>query len=264
MTGWIDTHTHLNDQAYQGELEKILERMAQAGVDRAVVVGFDLPSSQKAVELAHLYPQLYAAVGVHPHDAKDYTDETGAELRRLLRESKVVALGEVGLDYHYDHSPRGIQQEVFRRQIRLAREQNMPLIIHDRESTGDLMAILREEQANEVGGVFHCFSGSVETAREALAMKFYISIAGPVTFANARRLPEVILEIPADRLLVETDCPYLTPHPYRGKRNEPAYVAFVGREVARILGVSPEELAHQTAENAGRCFCWNPMGRKIG
>lgn len=258
MIRWTDTHTHLNDEVYEGELEQILARMEQAGVGRAIVVGYDLASAQKAVELARLHAPLYAAVGVHPHEAKDYTEETEAELGKLLQEPKVVALGEVGLDYHYDHSPRGVQQEVFRRQIRLARVHKMPLIIHEREATKDALDILREEHAEEVGGVFHCFSGSVETAKEALALNFYISIAGPVTFANARRLPQVILEIPADRLMVETDCPYLTPHPYRGKRNEPAFVTYVGAEVARILGIAPEELACLTWENADRCFRWTP------
>lgn len=254
MSFWIDTHSHLNDPAFETDREETIRRMLEAGVRRALVVGYDLPSSVAAVEMAKSHEELFAVVGVHPHDSKDYCDEVEVLLKQLLQHSKVVAVGEIGLDYHYDHSPRSTQEEVFRRQLCLARNVNRPVVIHTREATEDTMKILAEEGVETVGGVMHCFSGSPETAREALQLNLMISIAGPVTFSNARRLPEVVRETPLDKLLVETDCPYLSPHPLRGKRNEPANIPLIGREVARLLEISEDELAKQTWENAVRLF----------
>jgi TatD DNase family protein len=254
---WFDTHTHLNDSAFDPDLTEVLLRMDLAGVKRAIVVGYDLDSSVKAVELARQHAAIYAAVGIHPHDARDYSDTVEDKLRQLLADDKTVAVGEIGLDYHYDYSPRPVQQETFRRQLRLAKELGYPVTIHSREATSETMLILQEEQVETVGGVMHCFSGSPETAEEVMDLGLYISIAGPITFANARRLPEVITTVGTERLLIETDCPYLTPRPHRGERNEPSYVPLVGREVAQILQLSAEKLADVTTRNASRLFGLN-------
>ena len=189
-----------------------------------VVVGFDRPTIKKAMELSRNMILLYASVGWHPVDAIDMTEEDLEWIEELSAHPKVVALGEMGLDYHWDKSPKEIQHEVFRKQIRLAKKVKLPIIIHNRDATADIVDILKEEGAEEVGGIMHCFSGSVEVARECMEMNFYISLGGPVTFKNAKKPKEVAQEIPLDKLLIETDCPYLAPHPYRGKRNEPAYV----------------------------------------
>lgn len=254
MSLWIDTHCHLNDPAFDRDREETIQRMLEAGVGRGIVVGYDRESSVAAVELAQRYPMLYAVVGMHPHDSKDYSDAFEAEMISWLREERVVAVGEIGLDYHYDHSPRPVQAEVFRRQLRLAKALQKPVVIHMREATEDTMRILEEEGVETIGGVMHCFSGSPETAQEALGFNLMISIAGPITFPNARRLPEVVQTTPLDRLLVETDCPYLSPRPLRGKRNEPANLPLVGREIARLLEIGEEDLAKRTWENAQRLF----------
>jgi TatD DNase family protein len=250
----IDTHCHIQDREFAGDLEAVLGRAREAGVAYALVVGSDLASSQRAFNLAQRFPQLFAAVGVHPHDSKDADSATFDRIRELVSQDRVVALGEMGLDYHYDFSPRKIQQRVFRYQIGLARECGLPVIIHDREAHGDTLAILQEERAEEVGGVLHCFSGSWEMAQECLKMGFYISVAGPVTFANAKRLVRVVENLPLDRLLVETDSPYLTPVPHRGKRNEPAYVRLVAEAVARIKGLPVAAVEEQTTANAIKLF----------
>lgn len=254
MSPWIDTHSHLNDPDFDRDRNETIQRMLEAGVHRAIVVGYDLASSKAAVKMAQEFEALYAVVGVHPHDSKDYNDKTEAEIEQLLQQEKVVAVGEIGLDFHYDHSPRSVQQVVFRKQIQLAKKVGKPVVIHTREATEETMRILSEESIEAIGGVMHCFSGSPETAREALRLNLMISIAGPITFSNARRLPEVVRETPLDRLLVETDCPYLSPHPLRGKRNEPANLPLIGREVARLLEMGEEELARRTWDNAERLF----------
>ena len=183
-----------------------------------VVVGFDRPTIQKAMELVETYDFIYASVGWHPVDAIDMTDEDLTWIEELSCHPKVVALGEMGLDYYWDKSPKDIQQEVFRKQIQLAKKVKLPIIIHNREATADIVTILKEEDAHEVGGIMHCFSGSAEIAKECIEMNFYISLGGPVTFKNAKKPKEVAKEIPLDRLLIETDCPYLAPHPYQRKK----------------------------------------------
>ncbi len=250
----FDTHVHLNAEQYKEDLEEVIERAQSEGVDTVVVVGFDRPTIKKAMELADQYPFVYASVGWHPVDAIDMTDEDLAWIEELAAHPKVVALGEMGLDYHWDKSPKDIQKEVFRKQIALAKRVKLPIIIHNREATQDIVAILKEEGAEEVGGIMHCFSGSAETAEECMKMNFYISFGGPVTFKNAKNVKETAAEIPLDRLLVETDCPYLTPHPFRGKRNEPAYVKLVAEELARIKNLSFEEIAEITTNNAKKIF----------
>lgn len=250
----FDTHVHLNAEQFEDDLSEVIERATQAGVERMVVVGFDRPTIQKALELVEAYDFIYASVGWHPVDAIDMTDEDLRWIEELSSHRKVVALGEMGLDYYWDKSPKDIQQDVFRKQIRLAKKVKLPIIIHNREATADLVTILKEEGADEVGGIMHCFSGSVEIAKECMEMNFYISLGGPVTFKNAKKPKEVAKEIPLDKLLIETDCPYLAPHPYRGKRNEPAYVKLVAEQIAELKGISLADVAKKTTENAKKIF----------
>jgi len=215
-----------------------------------------LASSQAAVALAEAYPQIYAAVGVHPHDAKTLTGDMLKELRALALHPKVVAIGEIGLDFFRDLSPRDKQRQAFKQQLALASEIGKPVIIHDRDAHSEIMAILHRwvRGSHEPVGVLHCFSGDLAMAQEAIELGFYISIAGPVTFKNARRLRELVGQLPLEKLLIETDCPYLAPHPYRGKRNEPAYVKLVAQEVARVKGLSPEKVSRVTSDNAQALF----------
>jgi len=250
----FDTHAHLNADQFNDDVEDVINRAMDNGVTKIVVVGFDRPTIVRAMELVDKYPQIYGCIGWHPVDAIDCTEEDLQWIEELSRHPKVVALGEMGLDYYWDKSPKEVQKDLFRQQIRLAKKLKMPIVIHNREATEDVVTILKEEEAGEVGGIMHCFSGSVETAMECIKMNFYISLGGPVTFKNAKRPKEVAKAVPLDRLLIETDCPYLAPHPYRGKRNEPAYVKLVAEEIAAIKGISFEELAEITTKNAKRVF----------
>lgn len=250
----FDTHTHINAEQFNEDREAVVERALAAGVNQMIVVGFDRSTIEGAMELAKAYDFVYAAIGWHPVDAIDMTDRDLEWIEELAAHPKVVALGEMGLDYYWDKSPKEIQQEVFRKQIRLARKLKLPIIIHNRDATQDVIDILREEQAEEVGGIMHCFSGSPETAKQCVDLNFYISLGGPVTFKNAKKPKEVAAEIPLDKLLIETDCPYLAPHPYRGKRNEPAYVKLVAEMIAEIKEVTLEEVAEKTSDNARQLF----------
>jgi TatD DNase family protein len=250
----FDTHAHLNADQYKEDLNEVMERAKEAGVSNIVVVGFDKITIIRAMELAEAHGHIYACVGWHPVDAIDMTDDDLKWIEELASHPKVVAIGEMGLDYHWDKSPHDIQKEVFRKQIRLAKKVKLPIVIHNRDATSDIVEILREEGAADVGGIMHCFSGSVEIARECLDMNFYISLGGPVTFKNAKKPKEVALEIPLDRLLIETDCPYLTPHPHRGQRNEPSYVKLVAEQIAEIKGITFEEIARATSDNAKKLF----------
>ncbi len=216
--------------------------------------GADLKSSKKAVEIAEKYPNIYAAVGCHPHDTKYMDDETMNIFRELAKSKKVVAIGEIGLDYYYNNSERDVQKKWFREQIRLAKELDLPYIVHDRDAHEDLLRIMKEEHYDGARGVLHCYSGSVEMAREFIKLGFYISLAGPVTFRKARVPKLVAKEIPFDKLLIETDSPYLTPEPFRGKRNEPMYVRFVAEEIAEIRNVSLDEVAEKTNQNFKTLF----------
>jgi TatD DNase family protein len=250
----FDTHVHLNAEQYSEDVQEVIDRAQSEGVSKMVVVGFDRPTIEKALQLCESYDFLYASVGWHPVDAIDMTPGDLEWLRELSSRPKVVALGEMGLDYYWDKSPKDVQKEVFRKQIRLAKEVNLPIIIHNREATADIVQILKEEDAREVGGIMHCYSGSVEIAMECIDMNFYISLGGPVTFKNAKKPKEVAEAVPLDRLLIETDAPYLTPHPFRGKRNEPAYVKLVAQQIAELRGMSYEELAEATTKNAKKIF----------
>lgn len=253
MTMWFDSHGHLNDARFDADRDALLAQLPALGVGGMVVVGYDPDPARCALSVAKKAPWLYAALGVHPHDAQTWNAHTQAEVARMCREEKVVALGEIGLDYHYDFCPRDVQKRVFAQQLALARELDLPVIVHMREATADTMQIIR--QAGELpGGVMHCYSGSVETARELLDRGWYISFAGTLTFANAQRLRTVAEQIPAERMLVETDCPYLAPVPMRGKRNQPDFVRFTGEVAAACKGMPAEEFAALTMENAKTLF----------
>jgi len=250
----FDTHVHVNAEQFNEDLEDVIDRAKEAGVDNMVVVGFDRPTIIRAMELIEAYDFIYAAVGWHPVDAIDMTEDDLQWIEELSNHPKVVAIGEMGLDYHWDKSPKDVQMEVFRKQIRLAKKVGLPIIIHNREATADIVNILKEEEASRVGGIMHCFSGSAETALECINMNFYISLGGPVTFKNAKKPKEVAAAVPLDRLLIETDCPYLAPHPYRGKRNEPSYVKLVAEQIAEIKQLTFEEVSQATTENAKKLF----------
>ena len=251
---FIDTHVHLNAEQYNEDLQDVIDRALEAGVNQMVVIGFDQKTIKRAIELAEEYEFIYAVVGWHPVDAIDCTDKDLQWIEELASHPKVVAIGETGLDYHWDKSPKEIQQQVFRKQIQLAQRVNLPLVIHNRDATEDVVRILQEEQAEKTGGVMHCFGGSVETAKTCIDMNFMISLGGPVTFKNAKKPKEVATDIPLEWLMIETDAPYLAPHPHRGKRNEPSLVPLVAEEIARLKGVSIEEVAQATTENAKRFY----------
>ena len=251
---FIDTHVHLNADQYDEDLQEVIERAITAKVEKMIVVGFDRKTIERAMKLADEYEFIYAVIGWHPVDAIDCTQEDLQWIEELAAHPKVVGIGETGLDYYWDKSPKEIQQELFRKQIHLAQKLKLPIIIHNREATGDVVKILREENAASVGGVMHCFSGSVETARECIEMNFMISLGGPVTFKNAKMPKEVAKEIPLEYLMIETDAPYLAPHPYRGKRNEPSFVPLVAEEIARQKELSVDEVALATTSNAIKFF----------
>lgn len=250
----IDTHAHLNALQYEEDVEEVINRARLEGVKTMVVVGFDRPTIKRAIELADQYEFIYATIGWHPVDAIDMTDEDLKWIEELTAHPKVVAIGEMGLDYYWDKSPKDVQKEVFRKQIALAKKVKLPIVIHNRDATADIVEILKEENAAEVGGIMHCFTGSFEVAKQCMDMNFYISFGGPVTFKNAKQPKEVAKQIPLDRLLIETDCPYLTPHPFRGKRNEPAYVKYIAEQLAELKEVSFEEIAQKTSDNAMKVF----------
>ncbi|WP_203248946.1 TatD family hydrolase [Sporosarcina beigongshangi] len=251
---FIDTHVHLNADQYEEDVEEVIERALAVGVEKMVVVGFDRKTITRAMELAEHYAFIYAVIGWHPVDAVDCTAEDLAWIESLAAHPKVVGIGETGLDYYWDKSPKDVQQELFRKQIRLAQKVKLPIIIHNRDATADVVCILKEEEAKKTGGIMHCFGGSVETAQACIAMNFMISLGGPVTFKNARMPKEVAAAISLDHLLIETDAPYLAPHPYRGKRNEPAWVTLVAEEIARLKDLPVEEVAQRTTANALKIF----------
>ena len=248
----FDTHAHYDDEAFDADRETLLASMPEHGVGRILDPGCDLESSRRAVELARTYPHVYAAVGWHPENCAPYTEDSLDALRAWAREPKVVAIGEIGLDYYWeDNPPRAFQQTVFRKQLALAAELDLPVIIHDRED-GDCLAIIKEFPT--VTGVFHCFSGSPEMAAELLKRGWYLGFDGPITYKNAKRAPEVAAVTPLDRMLIETDSPYMAPVPYRGKRNDSGYVHLIAEKLAEWKGVTPEEMARVTTENGKRLF----------
>lgn len=250
----IDTHTHLDDARYNYDRDAMIARAHGAGVSTFVTIGCDLATSRSAVDLAARLPFVYATIGVHPHEVKHIAGEWYDDLRRLAQHDKVVAYGEIGLDYHYNHSPPGLQRQRFREQVCLARELSLPIVIHTREAQEDTIAILKEERATEVGGVFHCFSGDAWLAKDALDLGFLLSFSGVITFQNAAMLRDIVKTVPLERMLIETDCPYLTPVPHRGQRNEPAHVRFVADKIAELKGLPVEDIGNITTRNAKRLF----------
>jgi TatD DNase family protein len=249
----FDTHAHYDDESFDADRDAVLTALPEQGVGLILNPGCDVESSRKAVRYAAAYPHVYAAVGIHPENCGGCTAGDLDAIRALAQQPKTVAIGEIGLDYYWaENPPRDFQQQVLRQQLALARELALPVIIHDREAHADTLAIVREFPG--VTGVFHCFSGSPEMARELLKMGWYLGFDGPVTYKNARRAPEVAAVTPLDRMLIETDSPYITPVPYRGRRNDSGYVHLVAEKLAEWKGVTPEEMARVTTENGKRLF----------
>lgn len=256
---FIDSHAHIDGPEFDSDREDVIQRARDAGVSTILNVGTGDPHSgalERAVELAETHEGLYTALGTHPHDAKLYDDRAEQKIKQLIgQSSRVIAWGEIGLDFHYDNSPRDTQREVFRRQLRSAREVSLPVIVHTREAEDDTIEILRSEWAgSELPGIMHCFSGSIRLAEQCMELGFLISFSGIVTFKKADDLKSVAKAIPLERLLIETDCPYLAPMPYRGKRNEPAHVVEVARCLAELRGISLEQMATITSTNFVRLF----------
>ncbi len=253
----IDTHAHIDGTDYDEDREAVIERARENGVQYIVNIGCDIESSYSSMELAEQYDLIYATAGIHPHDVKSIDDDTYAHLRQLLLHPKVIALGEIGLDFFKNYSPHDVQRTHFRKQIELAREMNKPIIVHCRDAKEDTISILSEfypKDATARSGIFHCFSGDQELAEQALEMGFYISFSGSLTFKKSEILREVAKTIPADRLFAETDCPYLTPTPHRGKRNEPAYVNFTAEKLAELRGLKIEDVQRTMALNFFELF----------
>lgn len=250
-----DTHTHLNADRYDGRLDDLILEAKREGVRYMNVVGFDAETNRKAQQIANQYANLYASAGLHPTDAHTFTQQDLDQVEAYLKEAKTVAVGECGLDYYWHKDTVQVQKEIFWAQIALAKQYQKPLIIHCRDAMQDLYDLLAEASGDgKLQGVMHSYSGSAEMAKRFIELGFYISLSGPVTFKNARGPKEVAKQVPLDRLLIETDCPYLTPHPYRGKENRPALVKLVAEEIARIKGISLEEVAEQTTRNGKQLF----------
>jgi TatD DNase family protein len=252
----IDSHAHIQGKEYAGEVGAIIERAQAAGVEKIIAVGGagDMSSNTEAMLIADAFPNVYATLGMHPHDAKDVGSEELARLQDLTSHRKVVAVGETGLDYYYSHSPHDVQRRVFARFIHMARETGLPIVVHERDAARDVAALLRSEGGGELRGVIHCFTGNDQAARAYLDLGFYLSFTGIITFKNAAALRDVVRNVPLERLLVETDSPYLTPVPHRGKRNEPAYVRFVAEMIAAVKEVEFEKIAETTTRNVQELF----------
>lgn len=251
----FDSHAHLNDERFDEDREELISSLQERNVDLVVNPGACIETSISSIELAKKYDFIYAAVGVHPHDVGELDDSAIDTLRKLAIENKkVVAIGEIGLDYHYDNSPRKVQREWFIKQIELANELKLPIIIHDRDAHGDTFEIIQKYRNPEIGCVLHCYSGNVELAREYVKMGCYISLSGTVTFKNNKKTKQVAREIPLDRLFIETDSPYMAPTPHRGERNDPSLVQFVADTIAVEKGISYETVCETTKNNAKRFF----------
>jgi len=253
-----DSHAHLDMGEFDEDRDAVIERARQAGLATIINMGCDLPSSAMAIALAERYPEVYATVGFHPHDAAKMAPGDLNGLAEMARHPKVVGIGEIGLDFYRDRSPRDVQRRVFQEQLALAAELGLPVAIHSRNALSETLEILhnwtRSLRGREGRGVLHCYSGDVRQAEELIDLSFYISLAGPITYPGARTAVEVARTVPLDRLLVETDCPFLTPQPHRGKRNEPAYVAYVVKKIAQVRDMPVEAVAEATAQNTIRLF----------
>jgi TatD DNase family protein len=254
MPVYSDSHAHLTFDRFDADRDAVIARAREAGVTRIITVSSYLGDAELCADLAARHPSIHFTAGVHPHEAKHWDESVVKSLRKVAQRSKSVAIGEIGLDYHYDHSPRDVQRAVFREQIALARELGLPIVIHTREAWSDTFTILEEERAASIGGVFHCFSGGPVEARRCLDFGFYLSFAGPITFKNAGELPEAAISVPLDRLLIETDAPFLTPHPHRGQRNEPSHVVLVAERIAALRNVTAEQIGEATTRNLETVF----------
>lgn len=253
----IDTHAHYDDEAFEDDREELIRDLYHKGIERVVNVGASMDSSRRTLELIRQYDCVYGAVGVHPTETENMTEEDLEWLKQASVQPKVVAWGEIGLDYYWDEPEREIQKKWFVRQLNAAREVKLPVIIHSREAAKDTLDLMKAEHAGEIGGVIHCFSYGTEMAREYLDMGFFLGIGGVVTFQNAKKLKEVVEYAPLTSLVLETDCPYLTPVPYRGKKNNSGYLPYVAEEIARLKKVTAEEVVNVTKENAMRLYRWN-------
>ncbi|MGL4365747.1 MAG: TatD family hydrolase [Cetobacterium sp.] len=246
----VDTHCHLDNEKFDEDRLEVIERIKE-NLEFCVNIGYDLASSKKSLELAKEYDFIYAVIGVHPIDIAEYNEEVEKELEILGKNPKVVAIGEIGLDYHWMTEPKEVQQERFKRQLELAERLNKPVVIHTRDAMEDTVNILKEYP--NITGVIHCYPGSLETAKQ-LVDRFYLGIGGTLTFKNSKKAVEVVKDIPLDRIVIETDCPYLTPEPFRGKRNEPIYVEYVAKKIAEIKEISVEDVTKVTTENAKKLY----------
>ncbi|MBX7152210.1 TatD family hydrolase [bacterium] len=250
---FFDTHAHLDYDLFDADREEMIRRAFEGGVSRVVTIGTDVDSAQRAIRLAENYPNVYAAVGLHPTDARKFDDAMIDVFRQMALYKKIVAIGEIGLDYYWKETPQEIQHHVFRKMIRLAEDLDKPIVIHNREASDDVIRILQEERSSRLRGIMHCFSGDEKLLEASLDLNFFISFAGNLTYKKSA-LPEIVKKVPADRLLIETDAPFLTPVPYRGKRNEPAYVRYTAEKLAEILGKNIDDIARITSENAAKIF----------
>ena len=248
----FDTHAHLNDEAFNADREALLAGLQEKGIGLVMNAGCSLEASREVVQMAKQYPWLYAAVGSHPDSADEVNENVIAEYRKLCRHDKVKAIGEIGLDYHYEYIPRQIQKKAFLMQMELARETGLPVIVHERDAHEDGMAIVKD--FSNVTGVFHCYSGSAEMARQLVELGWYIGFTGVLTFKNARKAIETAQSIPIDRIVLETDCPYMAPEPFRGKRNHPGYLYRMAEKLAEIRGMTVEEIRQITTENGKRLY----------
>ncbi len=253
----FDSHTHLNAEQFNDDIPETIERANELGVTKMAVVGFDMPTIEKSLQLSQDYPNIYSIIGWHPTEAGSYTKEIEAKLQEQLTQPKVVALGEIGLDYHWMEDPKEVQAKIFRRQIAIAKEMKLPISIHTREALEDTYAILKEEDVRDIGGIMHSFSGDFEWAKRFLDLGMHLSFSGVVTFKKATDVQEAAMNAPLDRMLVETDAPYLAPVPYRGKRNEPGYTRYTVEKIAELRKQTMEEVAGQTWKNAHRLFRLN-------
>ncbi|NMA84657.1 MAG: TatD family hydrolase [Epulopiscium sp.] len=251
---YFESHAHYDDRAFDKDRHELLEKLQESGIDIIINAAADLSSSKEGIKLAKQYDFFYATVGVHPHAVEKLEDDHIHILRKYILEPKVVAIGEIGLDYYYEHSPREVQKKWFEKQITLAKENKLPIIVHSRDAAKDTYDILQQHASTLYGGVIHCYSGSLEMAKEYVDMGFYLGVGGVITFKNAKKLVEVVREIPLTSLLIETDAPYLTPIPHRGKRNDSTMLPYIAQAIADIKQISLEEVVEQTRENGRNLF----------
>jgi TatD DNase family protein len=250
---FIDTHTHLQFESYNNDRELVIQRAIKNNIDAIITIGTDITSSEQVVDIAHRFAIIFAAVGVHPNDSQDIDEIKLSNIKELATEEKVIAIGEIGLDYYHDSTSKKKQEESLRAQIRIAHELDLPLILHNREAHSDILQILQDEKAEKLGGVFHSFTGDIKFLETVLADNYYVSFTGPVTFKNAN-YNKLIDCVPLEQLLLETDSPFLSPVPFRGKRNEPAYLNYIAEKIAQVKGISVERLANITTENSDNLF----------